>query len=323
MRGRHRVKIYTKRISYEFEIRRKYTILRGFSASGKSELCRVISEKGKTVECDLKIAVLRSDIDYKVLLHSTQNTIYLVDESFDDIDTQDFATSMKNSNNYFVLITRKYLQNVPYSVKEIYHLEAGEVVNGHTTNVFSNIFKTNIDSNFNPQLIITEDSNSGFDFFSNAVSSDCIPAYGKSRVEGHIRSSLLKYDRVYAIVDGAAFGSEIESIMELIMSYPEKDIRVYSPESFEYLLLLLCGVNADKLVLEETYNYCNEEFFDKNFPNYCYSKIETFESWERFYKAYLSALTQNDKEKEYGKSKLKPYYYRFTKKILDYLKKML
>ena len=164
MFGKYKVKIYSKRISYEFEVRRKYTILKGFSAEGKSELCRLVSEKGGNVDCQVKISVLRSDIDYEALLGATSNTIYLVDESFDNIGTKEFASIMKHSDNYFVLITRRSLKNVPYSINEIYTLKSEKLESNSDKikNVFKNRFDISNKLDFNPDILISEDSKSGF-----------------------------------------------------------------------------------------------------------------------------------------------------------------
>ena len=41
--------------------------------------------------------------------------------------SEDFAIHVKNSDNYFVIVTRDDLQNLPYSVKEIYGIrESGK-----------------------------------------------------------------------------------------------------------------------------------------------------------------------------------------------------
>ena len=41
MRGKHRVIVSTKRLKYDFEIRRNLTIIRGDSATGKTTLVRL------------------------------------------------------------------------------------------------------------------------------------------------------------------------------------------------------------------------------------------------------------------------------------------
>ena len=47
-------------------------------------------------------------------------TIFFIDEENAFIHTEEFAASVKNSDNYYVLVTRENLYNLPYSVEEIY-----------------------------------------------------------------------------------------------------------------------------------------------------------------------------------------------------------
>ena len=44
MRGKHRVIVSTKRLKYDFELRRNLTIIRGDSATGKTTLVDMIQE---------------------------------------------------------------------------------------------------------------------------------------------------------------------------------------------------------------------------------------------------------------------------------------
>lgn len=124
MTGKYEVSLQSKKVSYHLEVKSKYTVIRGDSAQGKSEFCRLVSEKGCIVTCPVKVTVLRSDVNYEALLSNTQNTIYFVDESFEDIGTNKFANVMKQSDNYFVLISRRKLASIPYSVDEIYTLKS-------------------------------------------------------------------------------------------------------------------------------------------------------------------------------------------------------
>lgn len=171
---------------------------------------------------------------------------------------------MKNSDNYFVLISRRKLSNIPFSVEEIYTLEKEKLGRGlgGEVNTLIKQYKYSTNKDFNPDVLITEDSNSGYDFFNACFKNKCISARGKGSIEGILRQVLNQnVNHVYLVVDGAAFGSEIATIVDLVLSYKSRDIVVYAPESFEYLLLMCCNVNSDKSVLFETYNYCCPQFF--------------------------------------------------------------
>ena len=97
--------------------------------------------------------------------------------------------------------------------------------------------------------------------------------------------------RILAVVDGAAFGSEIQDCMDL-MSGTDRDVSLYAPESFEYLILRSGVIEVPRTVTEETWDYADSmKFF----------------SWEEFYTGYLSDITRNDVS-QYSKGKLSEYY---------------
>jgi hypothetical protein len=52
-----------------------------------------------------------------------------VDEGAKFINTEEFASAIKNSDNYYVLITRQDLCNLPYSIHEIYELNTDKIGN--------------------------------------------------------------------------------------------------------------------------------------------------------------------------------------------------
>ena len=69
MKGKHRIIVSTKRLKYDFEIRRNLTVIRGDSATGKTTLVDMIREyvnnpSGTPVEltCDKKCYVLEGSL---------------------------------------------------------------------------------------------------------------------------------------------------------------------------------------------------------------------------------------------------------------------
>lgn len=152
------------------------------------------------------------------------------------IGTTEFANIMKNSDNYFVLISRRKLSNIPYSINEIYTLESKrlEKKSNNVTNITTKKYKSLSKEDIEPGMLITEDSGSGYDFFKAFFGENkCISAGGKDKVEVELRKKLKDIDKIYVIVDSAAFGPEVDSIIDLVSVYSEKDIRVYTPESVE------------------------------------------------------------------------------------------
>lgn len=130
MKGRHRVIIQNNRLHYEFDIKRNITIIQGNSATGKTTLVDMLrqhmnlgSSSGIDVRCDVPCRVLEG-IDWKIILANLRGMILFIDEGNDFITTEEFAAAVKGSDNYFVIITRENLYNLPYSVEEIYGLHS-------------------------------------------------------------------------------------------------------------------------------------------------------------------------------------------------------
>ena len=126
MKGKHRVIVSTKRLKYDFEIRRNLTIIRGDSATGKTTLVDMIRDyvnnpAGTPVElvCDKKCYVLEGTL-WKGQLEEISDSIVFIDEGNAFIQTEEFAGVIQKTDNYYVIISREALPTLPYSVEEIY-----------------------------------------------------------------------------------------------------------------------------------------------------------------------------------------------------------
>ena len=93
MKGKHRIIVSTKRLKYDFEIRRNLTVIRGDSATGKTTLVDMIREyvnnpSGTPVEltCDKKCYVLEGSL-WKEQLSAMQDSIVFIDEGNEFIKT--------------------------------------------------------------------------------------------------------------------------------------------------------------------------------------------------------------------------------------------
>ena len=149
--------------------------------------------------------------------------------------------------------------------------------------------------------MITEDSNSGFQFFYSVCEKGgrtaCISAQGKSNIFAVIVNHL--DEKILVIADGAAFGSEMEKMMWIMKEYP--DVVLYLPESFEWLLLK-SGVTEDRDIAEMLQH--PEDYIES----------KDFFSWERYFTVQMIQSTQNSYLK-YSKKPLNPVY--LQEKILD------
>lgn len=300
MLGKYEIEIYNNKVHYFLTIKRNITILQGNSATGKTELIRLISEheangvsSGITLISEAKCTVL-TPVDWELRLSSLNNHIVFIDETASFLRTHRFAELVKGSDNYFVIVTRDDLSQLPYSVDEIYGLKNTSDSQKYKTyhRIYNEMYKLyNFDrnDNYSPELVITEDSNSGFEYFAILFNGRCISAKGKSKIYAAIRENSTK--NVLAIVDGAAFGNEIGKVMRYVES---NDVHcvIYAPESFEYLVLASSIFDVPKSVTEETYLYADSRHHM---------------SWEEFYTYYLSDITRNTVY-QYSKQKLNQTY---------------
>ena len=126
MVGKYDIEVYNNKAHYFLTIKRNITILQGDSASGKSELIRLIGEyeangnsSGITVKCDKKCTVL-TNVDWELRLSSLKQSI--IDETAAFLKDKKFAEMVRGADNFFVIVSRDNLVQLPYSVEEIYGL---------------------------------------------------------------------------------------------------------------------------------------------------------------------------------------------------------
>jgi hypothetical protein len=312
MVGKYDIEIYNNKVHYFLTIKRNITILKGNSATGKTELIRLISEyeangnsSGISLKCDKKCSVL-TNIAWELRLSSMSQTIIFIDETADFIKTKRFAELVKGSDNYFVIVTRDDLSQLPYSVDEIYGLANVSSTSKYKAykkvyNEMYKLYNLNPIKNVNPELVITEDSNSGYPCFSH-IFEYCVSSNGKSNIYDNIREQSDK--RLLVIVDGAAFGPEIGKIMSYL-SVNDNDCVLYAPESFEYILLSSELLDVPKEILNETYNHADSK---------------EFVSWEEYYTKYLIDASQQTVYK-YSKTHLNKNY--LGNKALEKIKQVL
>jgi hypothetical protein len=285
------------------DIRRNITIIRGDSATGKTTLITLLNQaatlgesSGVEVICKKPCRTLSGN-DWELLLPNLHEQIIFLDEENRFIKTQEFAEAVKASDNYFVLVTREDLPNLPYSVEEIYGIHAAGKYHDlkRTYNEMYRIYGAEEWSGapaIKPEVMIVEDSHSGYQFFKQVCAESkiaCSSAGGKSNLKNAVtdlsKKSLL-------IADGAAIGSEMNELYQMMRRAP--NVKCYLPESFEWLILKSGLVKEAELpnLLEQPEQYIeSREYF----------------SWEQFFTAKLIEHTKNTYLK-YQKSKLNPVY---------------
>ena len=302
MKGKHRIIVSTKRLKYDFEIRRNLTVIRGDSATGKTTLVDMIREyvnnpSGTPVEltCDKKCYVLEGSL-WKEQLSAMQDSIVFIDEGNEFIKTVEFADTIQKTDNYYVIVSRESLPSLPYSVEEIYGIRTSGKY-GTLKPCYHEFYRIygaqTLKKDIKPEVVITEDSNSGYQFFNSVCRQQqlkCETMNGKSNVFHYL--NMHKNERILVIADGAAFGSEIDRVMQLIGG--KDQVVLYLPESFEWLILK-SGVikNADlSAILQNTWDYVDSSMYM---------------SWERYFTALLVELTNNT-YLQYSKNDLNDVY---------------
>ena len=316
MKGMHHIVIQNKRIRFAFSIKRNITIIRGDSATGKTTLFSMIEEYGNLgkdsgvqIQCD-KACVALSGKYWQETLENIHDSIVFVDEDSKFLKTKDFAKRIRNSNNYYVLITRENLPALPYSVEEIYgiHCSGKYMDTRQVYNLFYKIYSETNPGKLLVKSLVTEDSQAGFTFFSQVAMTRgicCESADGKSNILGILQKRLLNKEQkeTLVIADGAAFGPEMAHISQLLRG--NSNIKLYLPESFEWLLLYADILNKPfiRKKLEEAENYIeSEKYF----------------SWERYFTDLLMEETK-DSPYPYDKSNLKDFYLqgKLVQKVLE------
>lgn len=310
MKGKHRVIVKNNRLHYEFEIKRNITIIKGDSATGKTTLLNMVRQfadlgnsSGIDIVCDVPCRVLEGSM-WQILLQNMVGSIIFIDEENYFIRTREFAEAVKASDNYFVIITRENLYNLPYSVEEIYGLHSsGKYQN--TQRVYQEMYKIYPVGNAplsKPEKIIVEDTNSGYEFFKSVASDygiECESAGGKTKLFSKLSDSAGK--KICVIADGAAIGPEMDVLYKTALK--NGNIKLYLPESFEWIILS-SGLVEDKEVkgiLEAPENYIESQ---------------TYFSWERFFTKMLVDKTEGTYLK-YQKSKLNlAYLHEKNKRII-------
>lgn len=304
MRGSYKVIIQNNRVQFKLTINRNLTIIQGNSATGKTTLLDMVAaheelgaQSGVTVSCKVPCKTISGKY-WRRDLQEISSSIVFIDEGNTFVRSREFAHEAKRSSNYYVIVARESLRQLPYSVDEIYGLKN---TNRTTTKypvysrVYTSTYRIYDDTEFRgerPELVIVEDTNSGYEFFSllcKKSSIKCISAGGKSNICNCIMDA--PENDILVIADGAAFGPEIAEAAALLR---RKNIKLFLPESFEWLVLksgLFNSKHIKDMLLNPAEHIESSKFF----------------SWERFFTAELIECSR-DTRFRYDKSCLNGEY---------------
>lgn len=318
MKGAYRVIVENKKIKYDFLIKRNITIFTGDSGSGKTILIDLIrehrrygSDSGVSVSCGCSCRTLDNE-DWEYQLEGISESIIFIDEGNRFLTTKRFAELVLKSDNYFVFATREKLPMLPYSIQEIYGFrKSGRYQKAKQTynEIYHLYGEISEAACIEPTLVITEDSNSGYEFFqklSNQKGIRCIPANGKSNIIKTLLEKRHTDEKILLVVDGAAFGSEMKDVSECLSV--DSNLVLYALESFEWLILstnVIPNINSAQILLQP------EKYIDS----------KEFASWEQYFTRFLTDITKESTVWRYSKKKLPKAY--LSAKVINAAKKFM
>ena len=303
MKGKHRVIIEAERLKYEFEIKRNVTVIQGDSATGKTTLVDLIQtygrygqESGIMMASDVPCVAFTGDASlWKTVLDAYKDSIIFIDEDYSFLFTKDFAEAIRDSSNYYVIITRQPLNYIPYSINEIYGIRTSGKYHfpEKVYHEFYPLFSEQVMNISEKVVLLIEDKKSGYQFYHNLNGDvECISSEGNAGIAMQLES-ISKNKPVMVIADGAAFGAYIAKVMAVAKR--KSNVGMYFPESFEWVILQ-SGVidikNLDDILLHP------EEYIDSG----------VYFSWERYFTDLLESSTKDDRIRKYDKSKLNDFY---------------
>lgn len=303
MKGKISFSVKNRHIAFKFDLERNITIITGDSGTGKTKLVnmvRMYASEGKasgvTLTCERPCTVLEGR-DWETILNNTRQSVVFIEESTRFLPTYEFAKLIQKTDNYYVIVTREPLPQIPYSIDAIKQI-VKNARKPKIEKVYKNVSVKDIAA-FPYDEIVVEDSKAGFLFFAAASGKRSVPcrtSNGKSNLLPELKGS--KSRRILVIADAAALGSEIRELMRF-KQLSSKVIDFFFPECFEWLVLksAIFSKNADvKEILSDPIQYIESELFF---------------SWERYFTHLLVEQTKNHPQLKYpkDKSKLPAGYY--------------
>lgn len=273
MTGTVTVRVTTPKFRYTLVLERNITVIKDEGATGKSCLCTLITdwtEKQRNKE-PTAIGIQVDHNARPITMTSTQwdtwhmvahpsASILFIDEEAAFIHEQSFHEYLLNTDDYVVIMSHDLsrLRGLTFSVDSIKSLSGDtnkELVpwQPYRKEGFASAKYLKRDGclyglgdvllPYKPQWLITEDSKTGYQFFSFVAGDACIPSggfNGKGNPQGGKEALARtvnrlavqhKTEKILGIADGAAYGGELDNIWLSTTLYP--NARYYLYESFE------------------------------------------------------------------------------------------
>lgn len=200
------------------------------SGSDKTKLFCELSgyHANKLLECNKKIYFL-SNLEIIEQLSLSPEICLVVDEANTSAQNLELLfEKVYQSEAYLILIGRLFVKQAEYSVDAIFSIE------GKNPYLLKPLFVELPKKYYEePDTIITEDSVSVAAFYSGIFEREINSANGKNRIFRMIRDNTV----AFIIADNAKFGPVLLDILERAGDCKLKQLYLFTPESFEEVLL--------------------------------------------------------------------------------------
>lgn len=243
------ISIKSRKYNCVIDLYQKVTVVRGKSGTGKTTFTNAVVDDSKAYavtvsDSSYTLSVLGKDwysvIDYNI--EHGYKCIYVLDDC-DFMFSKEFSHLFtRDTLSYYIIINRfeklniKSLSRVPFSVDEVYDFVADgkeHYIEKFYTYKGVDVRRIKFD------LIITEDSSSGFEFLKELSSVEVETTKGKDKVLSYFEKNLnnLIGKNIVLFVDLAAFGNAYQLLYEFI-KINKLAVTIFTKYySFEYMLL--------------------------------------------------------------------------------------
>lgn len=210
---------------FECNLTHRFTRIHDDSETGKTTIANMLSQLRRnnvSIECKLPVIYVRDASDI-----IEDSILFIDEENISYIGYEIVCDYIKNTQSYFVVISRYDFNNIPYSVDCIKKL----YTYGNKTTLVNAYPKFYTDSKISTcDEYYIEDSTSGKIFFDKLL-DNLQSINGKDNLEVIPKTHTHKF----LIIDRCGFGSSINA---LVSREDFKDyIHVLDYESFEYFIL--------------------------------------------------------------------------------------
>lgn len=159
MNGEVNLTVKTPTLEFSLKFDRNVSVIRGDSGTGKTYLCDLVrqarsGDRGVVMTCDrnINIRVMPEDTltdefstPWYTIFKQSHDTLFIIDENCDCLKGRpiNLSNGIRNTSNYYVIISRELFSDIPYSVYSIYELKVDQSVTYdrlliHNQRIYSN-----------------------------------------------------------------------------------------------------------------------------------------------------------------------------------------